>query len=152
MDSFLPNIGKMLLGVLAATFLLTVVVIALIYVEDVTAAVNRDREAARFQQEYASLRRFQGNEIAYTEVLNAVYILSTPERPVIIATNEWFAANNLGPVGAGLIRFPLPVQELRNNFFGGVHPIPVPSTVNSMFGATHFGIWDGVHSGGRKPV
>ena len=145
MDSFLPNTAKVLLGILAAAFLLAVVVIALLYMEEVTTTVNRDQEAARFQQEYASLRRFQGEDIAYSEVLNAIYLLSQSNRPVIITTQAWFHEHTVNrnrfEIGtASLLRFPLPSTEIRNEFFG----FGVPATTNFVPPNGLHGIWDGI--------
>jgi len=116
MDNFLPQSAKILLGILAAAFLLGVVVVALLYINDVVDTVNRDREAARFQREYASLRRYHGENIAYTEVLNAIYIKSSRNLPVLVVPNGFWVTNN--PINGTalpnnrLLRFPLPANPL----------------------------------------
>jgi hypothetical protein len=145
-DSFLPQTARVLLGILAAAFLLAVVVVALLYVEDVVASINQDQEAARYQREYASLRRFEGNRIAYTEVLNALYAHSLPERPVIVVPQAWWNQHNpdTGTLAAAnrLLRFPLPIAAIRADFFPGHPAIDETNVVFSP--ASTCGIWDGI--------
>ena len=145
MDSFLPSTAKVLLGLLAAAFLLSVIVIALLYMEEVTETVNRDAEAARFQQEYASLRRFAGDEVSYTEVLNAIYTISQSERAVMVTTTEWFNHHTIThdrmAVGTlSFLRFPLPVLEIRDEWFG----VNAPATVDFLPPDVAFGLWRGM--------
>ena len=148
MDTFLPNKALFLLGILAAAFLLGLIVVALLYVGEVTASVNRDAEAARFQQEYASLRRFQGDRIAYTEVLQAIYIISTDTLPVIVTTDDWFDnhyINRLAVGTASLLRFPLPTQEIRlSPGWGPMNPDDNFSVPVGVPPTSQHGIWEGM--------
>lgn len=117
MDSFLPNTSKVLLGILAAAFLLFVVALAIIYSNQVTYAINVDNEASRYQQEYALLSRYESTKIsiAYTEVLNAAYVISEKTRPVIVVDDEFWCMNDPQSDNS-LLRFPLPVNELIADF------------------------------------
>jgi type II secretory pathway pseudopilin PulG len=167
------EIGVKFLEVLAAVIMLGMLVIALGFVNNINDNARREQASTQFQREYAQLRRFQGEGVAYTEVLNAVFTLADPQLPVVvISRQEWAGLTFNGIVTDDMdnpLRFPFDADIFRewvplvpptgttsiidnpnsNNMSRNppaiAAPNPVGGALNAIRGSRNYlGLWDGL--------
>ncbi|MCL2577380.1 MAG: hypothetical protein FWE27_04940 [Defluviitaleaceae bacterium] len=82
--------GVSLLEILAAITMLATAVIFLRMITDRETHINAHQSSVQSQREYANYQRFHGNGIAYTEVVQAIWELSSSTLPVLVISEDRF--------------------------------------------------------------
>jgi len=128
------------LGVLITAVMLGIAGFMLGLIGDNADFVSRQMHASNMQRQYANLSRFQGTEIAYTEVLMAVYQHSSMDLPIaVVPAPMWNSHSTNGIVNDGSVfGFPFDAHTFSTQIVGT--PLLSPQDFNPVSGT---GLWTG---------
>ena len=144
------DLGVTLLEILAGITMLVSVVFFLGLIAHRETQLNAYRATAQAQRDYANFQRFHGNGIAYTEVIQAIWELSSPSIPVLVIPYERFLQvtylNNpypnatssgfplIDPVFNAIPGLPLVPFEPANPFHSrSINPIRLPHVAEHIY-------------------
>jgi len=96
------DMGVTLLEILAGIAMLVSAVVFLGMISERETQLNAHQATVQAQREYANFQRFHGNGIAYTEVVQAIWELSSSSMPVLVISEDRFRQvthlNGVGPL------------------------------------------------------
>jgi len=84
------DMGVTLLEILAGIAMLITAMVFLNMISERETHINAHQASVQAQREYANFQRFHGNGIAYTEVIQAIWELSSTSLPVLVISEDRF--------------------------------------------------------------
>lgn len=115
------DMGVTLLEILAGIAMLVSVVVFLGMISEREAQLNAHQATVNAQREYANFQRFHGNGVAYTEVVQAIWELSSTSLPVLVISEDRFRqVTHLNGVGAGAPSSGFPILDPNTTPFNNV--------------------------------
>ena len=106
------DLGVSLLEILAGITMLITALFFLGMISDRETQINAHQASVQAQREYANFQRFHGNGIAYTEVVQAIWELSSSTLPVlVISENRFRQVTHLNGVGANAPSSGFPILD-----------------------------------------
>jgi len=119
------DLGVSLLEILAGITMLVTAMIFLGMIAERETQINAHQTTVQAQREYANFQRFHGNGIAYTEVIQAIWELSSSSMPVmVISENRFRQVTHLNGVGATAPSSGFPILDPNATPFNNVPGLP----------------------------
>jgi len=84
------DLGVSLLEILAGITMLVTAMVFLGMIVNRETQINAHQATVQAQREYANFQRFHGNGIAYTEVVQAIWELSSSSMPILVISEDRF--------------------------------------------------------------
>jgi len=145
------DIGVAWLEILAGIAMLVAALFFLGMIAERETHINAHQATVQAQREYANFQRFHGNGIAYTEVVQAIWELSSTTLPVLVISEDRFNQVTHMNRGNGVSPQNIP-QGVRGESSG--FPILDPTQFNQVVGipGVPFDAGNNVHLQSINPI